>query len=84
MGPVGITAAVFISVAWYLLKAQGKTLDLERELNKELRTEIRALNASIHDRYIPTLTQVMAEAARLTEVTAETTRALQARKDRDR
>lgn len=76
-GPMGGVLGLFVWISWYLLKALTKTLDLERAENTELRTENRALNKMIHEQYIPTLTTVMAEAAKLTQVTAETTRVLQ-------
>lgn len=83
-GPGGIVAGVALLACWYLLRAQQETLKLEREQNTELRAEIRELNKSIHDRYIPALTTAMAESARLAQIAAETTRALQAGKDRGR
>jgi len=85
-GPATVSASVFAAVAWYLLKMVMKSLDIERTLNDEYRTEIRELNKSIHDKYIPALTKIMGESAQLTQATAEITRALQdaIRRDRER
>jgi hypothetical protein len=76
-GPLGGVLGLFVWISWYLLKALTKTLDLERAENLELRNENRALNKAIHEQYVPVLTTAMAEAAKLTQVTAETARVLQ-------
>lgn len=75
--PVAVVASAFAGVAWFFIRALMETLKLERELNKELRTENRALNQSILDKYIPTLTQFVAEAALLTKASAEAARVMQ-------
>lgn len=83
-GPATVSASVFAGVAWILFRALLDTLKRERDRGDRLETEIRELNKSIHERYIPALTTVMAEAARLTQVTADTTRALQNGRGTDR
>lgn len=85
-GPIGVAASLTAAIAWYFIRANTEALRLEREQNKELRDENRDLNKAIHEKYIPATAQMIAEAARLTQVTAETTRVLQefARKDRER
>lgn len=79
-GPGGALAAVFATVSFYLFKALLKTLDLEREQNKELRTENRELDREMREKYIPGAMSMLAEAAKLAQVTAETTRVLQDRR----
>ncbi len=85
-GPIGVAASLCAAIAWYFIRANTEALRLEREQNKELRSENRDLNKAIHETYIPATAQMIAEAAKLTQVTAETTRVLQefARKDRGR
>lgn len=76
-GPATVSAIVFALFAGYMLKAM-------MDQNKELRADNKALNEDIRKQIVPVLTQFMAEAARLTQVTAETTRVLQTWRDRDR
>ena len=78
-GAIGATALIFIGVAWTLYKRLEesskqerahfeKSLDVEREARKRAEDELRTLNASIRDQYVPAL-------ERATGVIAQTLRA---------
>lgn len=81
-GPGGAVAAVFAAACIYLFKALMKTLDVERARGDRLETQNAELNKAIHEKYIPATTSMLAEAAKLAQVTAETTRVLDRRGDR--
>lgn len=83
-GPFGGIVGLVVAFAWVLFKALMRTLDLEREQNKELRTENRELNREISEKYVPASMSMLAEATKLAQVTAETTRVLQARRGGER
>ena len=65
-GVVGATALIFIGIAWTLYKRLEEsskqerayledTLKLEREARKSAEDELRTLNASIRDQFVPAL-----------------------------
>lgn len=78
-GAIGATALIFIGVAWRLFqrleesfkqeRAQyEKTIEIEREARKRAEDDLRALNASIRDQFVPAM-------ERATGVIAQTLRA---------
>jgi hypothetical protein len=79
-GPFGGIVSVVVAFAWVLFKALMKTLDVERARADRLESDCRELNRAIHEKYIPATTSMLAEATRLAQVTAETTRVLQDRR----
>lgn len=56
-GSIGAIALVLLGVVRVLFARETKTLDRERERGDRLEAELRALNTSIHERYVPILTQ---------------------------
>lgn len=83
-GPFGGIVGVVVAFAWVLFKALMKTLDLERARADRLESLNNELNKTIHEKYIPATASMLAEAAKLAQVTAETTRVLQDRRGGDR
>lgn len=78
-GAIGATALIFIGVAWKLFQRLEEsfkqershfeeTLKIERESRRRAEDELRTLNASIRDQYVPAL-------ERATGVIAQTLRA---------
>lgn len=63
LGVGGIIAALALIAVRVLFAREAKTLDLERARADRLEQELRRLNESIHDRYVPTLTQATAAIA---------------------
>jgi hypothetical protein len=74
-GPLGVFAVIAGAVIRVLFKRLEETLALEREGRKRAEDELRTLNASIRDQYVPAL-------ERATGVIAQTLRASR-RDDRD-
>lgn len=67
-GPLGVFAVIAGVVIRVLFKRLEETLSLERERTKRAEDELRTLNASIRDQYVPAL-------ERATGVIAQTLRA---------
>lgn len=78
-GAIGATALIFIGLAWKLFQLREesfkqeraqfeKTIEIERESRKRAEDDLRALNASIRDQFVPAM-------ERATGVIAQTLRA---------
>lgn len=58
-GALGVLALLALTAVRVLFQREAKSLDLERARADRLEAELRQLNASVHERYIPTLTQAL-------------------------
>jgi hypothetical protein len=68
-GAIGAVALLASWWAWTMYKRETANSDRERERADRLETELRQLHESIHERYIPTLTNLTSELQRFLRVT---------------
>jgi hypothetical protein len=66
-GAVGAIALLALGAVRVLFQRETKSLDLERERADRLEEELRRLNESIHDKYVPALERATAAIAQALE-----------------
>jgi hypothetical protein len=69
-GALGLLCALALGAVRVLFQREARTLDLERQRADRLEDELRRLNESIHNQYVPTLTQATEAIARALKTSA--------------
>ena len=69
-GALGVLCLVALGAVRVLFARETKSLDLERQRADRLEEELRKLNESIHNQYVPALTQATEAIARALKANA--------------